>query len=60
MAVGDTVKRCKVLKDTLAITFEVSKLVKFSPKRDVLFEKLKADLSPDSAGVVCCVLQDGQ
>jgi hypothetical protein len=55
LAVGDTVKRCKLLKDALEITFEVSKLVKFSPKRDVLFEKLKADLAPDTPGfrVLC-------
>ena len=34
LAVGDTVKRCKLMKDSLDTTFEVSKLVKFSPKRD--------------------------
>ena len=42
------------MKDTLEIIFEVSKSVKFSPKRDVLFEKLKADLAPDSDGF--CIL----
>ena len=55
LAVGDTVKKCKLLKDTLDTTFEVSKLVKFSPKKDVQFEKLKADLAPNSPGfrVLC-------
>ncbi len=55
LAVGDTVKGCKVLKDTLETTFEVSKLVKFSPKRGVQFDKLKVDLAPDSPGfrVLC-------
>ena len=43
------------MKDTFDTTFEVSKLVKFSPKRDVQFEKLKADLAPNSPGfrVLC-------
>ena len=51
LAVADTVKQCKLVKDALDTTFEVSKLVKFSPKRDVLFEKLQAELAPDSPGL---------
>ena len=55
LAVGDTVKRCKLLKDALDITFEVSKLVKFSPKRNAQFEKLKATLPPEGPGfLVLC------
>lgn len=55
-------EKCKLLKDTLDTTFEVSKLLKFSPKRDVQFEELKADLAPNITAqvFVCCVLQDGQ
>ena len=55
LAVGDSVKNSKLLKDALEITFEVSKLVKFSPKRDVMFEKLKDKLPPDTPGfrVLC-------
>ena len=55
MAVGDFVKNSKLLKDALEITFEVSKLVKFSPKRDVMFEKLKDKLALDTPGfrVLC-------
>ena len=39
----------------IAITFEVSKLIKFSPKRDVMFEKLKDTIAPDTPGfrVLC-------
>ena len=48
LAVGDRVKRCIVLKYALDTTFEVSKLVKFFPKRNVHFETLKAGLAPDS------------
>ena len=39
LAVGDSIKNSKLLKDALEIAFEVSKLVKFSPKRNVMFEK---------------------
>ena len=39
------------MKDSLDLIFEVSKLVKFSPKRDVHFEKLKNELAPDSPGL---------
>ena len=55
LAIGDTVKGCKIKKDSLDLIFEVSKLVKFSPKRDVHFEKLKNELAPDSPGfrVLC-------
>ena len=48
-------KLCKIMKDCLDLIFEVSKLVKFSPKRDVHFEKFKDELSPDTPGfrVLC-------
>ena len=32
LAVEDAVKHCKVMKDALDTTYEVSKLVKYSPK----------------------------
>ena len=49
LAVSDTVKGCKVVKDALDIAFEVSKLISFSPKRAAQFEKLKAELAPTGA-----------
>ena len=54
LAVGDSVRNSKLLKDALEITFEVSKLVKYSPKRDVMFEKSKDKLAPNTPGF--CVL----
>ena len=39
LAVGDTMKSCPVLKDTIDNTYELTKLVKKSPKRDA---KLRA------------------
>ena len=45
-----TVKQSKIMRDALDTTYEMSKLVKFSPKRDSLFEKLKQELAPDTPG----------
>ena len=55
LAVGDTIKKIKVLKDVFDVIYEVTKLIKFSPKRDAVFEKLKEAVSSDNAGfrVLC-------
>ena len=50
LAVGDTVKGIKLLGNTLDTTYEISKLLKFSPKRGALFDKLKTTIAPDSPG----------
>ncbi len=34
------------------VTHEISKLVKFSPKRNAIFDKLKEELSPDTPGTL--------
>ncbi len=34
LAVGDCVRQCKLLRDTMDTVHEVSKLIKYSPKRD--------------------------
>ena len=46
LAVCDTIKNIPNLNDALATVFEVSKLIKFSPKRGTIFEKLKEELTP--------------
>lgn len=51
LAISDVVKEVKVIKNTLDTVHEISKLVKYSPKRDVLFESLKKELSPNTPGV---------
>ena len=58
LAVGDCVKQCDVMKIAFEIVAEVSKLIKKSPKRDAAFEKLKADLAPETPGfrVLCPTL----
>ena len=47
-------KSCK-MQDALDTTNEISKLLKYSPKRDTLFAKLKNELAPDTPGfrVLC-------
>ena len=50
LAVGDAVKHYKVVKDALDTTYEVSKLVKYSPKRDTALQTLKESLAADTPG----------
>jgi len=43
--------KCQVsLKSTLDTTLEVSKLLKYSPRRGGIFEKLKSEISPETPG----------
>lgn len=51
LAAGDTIKRCTVLKKALDITYEMSKLIKYSPKWDAMFSKLKDELQPECPGI---------
>ena len=55
VAAADSIKNLKIMKDALDVTYEVTKLIKFSPKRDVMFEKLKENIKPDTPGfqVLC-------
>ena len=50
LAAGDTVKKNKLLRNTLDTTLEISKLLKFSPRRDAMFNALKSQISPESPG----------
>ncbi len=51
LAGGDAIKHSKIMKDSLDTTHEITKLIKKSPRRDTLFEKLKSELAPDTPGV---------
>ena len=46
LAAGDTMRQSKLLCHALDTVGEISKLLKYSPRRDTLFEKLKMDLAP--------------
>ena len=39
LACGDAVKNCKLMKDALKTTREITKLIKKSPRRDACFER---------------------
>ena len=43
LAASDTVKKSKLMKDALDTTHEITKLIKFSPRRDAIFHLLKAE-----------------
>ena len=43
------VREVRNLRDALDTTSEISKLLKYWPKRDRMFEKLKAELAPETA-----------
>lgn len=51
LAVSDTLKQVTPLSSTLDHSLEICKLVKFSPRRDAIFTKLKAELSPQVPGL---------
>ena len=44
-AAGDAVKGSAVMKSALGVTHEITKLVKFSPRCDALFQELKKELA---------------
>ena len=50
LAVNDMMKKNRLMSDTLNTTSEISKLLKFSPRRDVVFERLKSELAPNVPG----------
>ena len=55
LVVGDSIKQCQLMKSALDVVTEISKLIKKSPKRDAVFQKLKSELSADTPGfrVLC-------
>ena len=51
LACSDAIKQCKVMKDSLETTHEITKLIKLSPRRDALFQQFKEEFAPDTGGV---------
>ena len=50
LAVGNIMKKSRLMGDTLNTTNEISKLLKYSPRWDATFEKLRAELAPNLPG----------
>ena len=51
LACADTIKQCKLMRDALDTTHEITKLIKKSPARDVIFKRLKEEMGSDSPGI---------
>ena len=51
LAVSDTIKKCVCMKKALDTTHEITKLVKYSPCRQNIFNRLKDEISPGTVGV---------
>ena len=60
LAAGDCIKQCKIIQSAFDTVAEMSKLVKKSPKRDAIFQKLKLSLLPILQGFVFCAPLDGR
>ena len=50
LAIGDTIKQSKLCRDSMDIAFEISKLIRFSPKRNAAFDRIKVEVSADEEG----------
>ena len=51
LACVDTIKQCKLMRDALDTTYEITKLIKKSPRRDAIFKRLKEEMGSDSPGI---------
>ena len=51
LACSDAVKKCKIMRDALDSSYELVKLVKKSPRRDAMLQKLKQQMPDDSPGI---------
>ena len=50
-ACGDAVKKCELMKNTLDTSYELIKLIKKSPRRDAVFQRIKDQLPEDTMGI---------
>ena len=51
LAVSDTLKSIKCMCDALDVALEICKLLKYSPRRDAIFHKLRQQLTPQAPGI---------
>ena len=50
LAVCDTIKAIKLMRDILDTAFEVNKFIKYSPKRERAFKRLRKKTAPENSG----------
>ena len=51
LAASDMLQKIKILKSAMETTHEITKLIKYSPRRENLFKNIKGEIAPDSPGV---------
>ena len=51
LAVSDSVKACKMMKDVLETVTEIIKLIKFSPRREAILRTVKEEVGSHAAGI---------
>ena len=51
LSVSDTIKHLPAMKDCLDTSFELVKLIKFSPKREAMLRELKEEIGSDASSV---------
>ena len=51
LACSDMVKKCRLMKDALDVVYEITKLIKFSPRRDAKLQSLKQQVAMESPGI---------
>ena len=51
LAVVDAIKQSKVCRDAMETAFEITKLIKFSPKRNAAFDRIKAEPKEEESGI---------
>ena len=49
--VSDAIKGSKVMKSCLDTAYKITKLIKYSPRREAIFHALKNELSPSTCGI---------
>ena len=50
VAVWDTIKQYKLCHDSIDTAFEISKHIRFSPKRNAVFDRIKVEAPADEEG----------
>ena len=51
LACSETIKGCKLIRETLDVTHEILKLIKKSPHRDAIFGHIKMEMAADTPGL---------
>ena len=51
LACSDTIKTIKLMGDSLDTAREITKLIKYSPRLEDIFTKLKAEIFPGAPGI---------